>query len=149
MASLLGKQFGKIILTLDLLKRRDWSLPKKYYLCKGEEESTNHILLHCLKVSMLWHLILAIFDVQWVMPFSIKDALISWRGAFVGKKRKKARKTAPLCLFWTLWKERNQRAFKDSELTDHTILCSFMYMFLEWVRVHIEFTSLFLLDFID
>ena len=131
MASLLGKQFGKKILTLDLLKRRDWSLPKKYYLCKGEEESTNHILLHCLKVSMLWHLILAIFDVQWVMPFSIKDALISWRGAFVGKKRKKARKTAPLCLFWTLWKERNQRAFEDSELTDHVILRSFVYMFLE------------------
>ena len=131
MASLLGKQFGKKILTLDQLKRRDWSLPKNYYICKGEEESTNHILLHCLKVSMLWHLILAIFDVQWVMPFSIKDALISWRGAFVGKNRKKARKTAPLCLFWTLWKERNQRAFEDSEPTDHVILRSFVYMFLE------------------
>ena len=42
---------------------RGWSLPNKCYLCKGEEESTNHIFLHCPKASMLWHLILAIFDV--------------------------------------------------------------------------------------
>ena len=83
------------------------------------------------------------------MTFSIMDALISWQGAFVGKKRKKAWKATPLCLFWTLWKERNQRAFEDSELTDHKILRSFMYMILEWVRVHIESTSLSLLDFID
>ena len=130
---------------------RGWSLPNRCYLCKGEKESINHILLHCPKASMLWalwHLILAIFDVQWMMPFSIKDALVSWP-AFVGKKRKKAWNVAPLCLFWTLWNERYQRPFEDSELTDHTILCSFMYMFLEWVRVHIEFTSLSFLDFID
>lgn len=58
------------------------------------------------KSPILWHLILAIFDLQWVMPVLIKDELIRWRGAFVGKKRKKAWKAASLCLFWTLWKER-------------------------------------------
>ena len=40
-------------------------------------------------------------------------------------------------------------AFEDFELTYHTILCSFMYKFLEWVRVYIESISLSLLDFID
>ena len=58
-----------------------------------------------------------------------------------GKKRKKAWKAAPLCLFWTLWKERNRRAFKDSKLTDHTILHS-IYMFLKWIKVHIKSNSL-------
>ena len=48
---------------------------------------------------MLWHLIFVIFDVQWVMPFSIKNALITWWGAFVGKKRKKAWKVAPCAYF--------------------------------------------------
>ena len=66
-----------------------------------------------------------------------------------GKKRKKAWKAAPLCLFWTLWKERNRRAFEDFELIDHVILHSFMYMFLERVRVHIESNSLSVLVFID
>ena len=51
------------ILTQGQLKKRGWSLPNKCYLCKGEEESTNHILLHCPKAIMLWHLIFSIFDV--------------------------------------------------------------------------------------
>ena len=73
-----------------------------------------------------------IFYVQWVMPSSIRDALTSWWGVFIGKKRKKVWKAVPLCLFWTLWKEGNRRAFEDFELTDHAILRSLMYMFLEW-----------------
>ena len=54
----------------------------------------------------------------------------------------------PLCLFGH-YGRRDRRAFEDSELTDHVILCSFMYMFLEWVKVYIESTSLSLLDLID
>ena len=76
------------------------------------------------------------------MPFSIKDA-------FVGKKINKAWKIAHLFLFWTIWKERNRRAFEDSKLIDHAILHSFMYMFLEWVRACLGYSSLSLFDFID
>ena len=71
--------------TLDQLKMRGWCLPSRCYMCKGEEESANHILLHYPKAIMLWHLIFALFNVQWAMPFSIKDALLRQRGAFVGK----------------------------------------------------------------
>ena len=80
---------GKI-LTLDQLKRRGWTLPNKCYLCKGEDKSASHILLHCPMANMLCHLVFAMTGVQRVMPLSIKDALFSSRGAFVGKKRKKA-----------------------------------------------------------
>ena len=59
------------ILTLDLLRMRGWSLPNRCYWCKGQVEWTNHILLHCPKAIVLWHLIFAIFGVQWVMLFSI------------------------------------------------------------------------------
>ena len=49
---------------------------------------------------------------------SVRDVTISWHGAFVGKKRKKVQRVANLCLFWTLWKKRNWRAFDDSQLVD-------------------------------
>ena len=39
----------------------------------------------------------------------------------MGKKRKKALKTAPLCMFWALWRERNRRIFDNFENTDQTI----------------------------
>ena len=67
---------------------------------------------------MIWQLIFALFGVQWVMSFSIKDSLLSWHSSFVGKKRKKMWNAAPLCLFWTLWNERNRKAFEDTELMD-------------------------------
>ena len=50
--------------------------------------------------------------VQWVFPESVKEVLCSWKGSFVGKKRKKLWKSIPLYIFWTIWKERNRLAFK-------------------------------------
>ena len=137
------------ILTMDQLKRRGWILPSRCFLCKVEEESTNHVLIHYPKVAMIWHLIFALFGVQWVMPNSIKETILSWSGSFVGKKRKKAWNATPLCLFWTLWKDKNRRVFEDTKLADQTILWSFLYMFLDWVRVHVDCTSWSIFDFID
>ena len=48
---------------------------------------------------------------------------------------------------WTLWKERNGRAFNDIERVDQTIKYSFVYFFANWARVYIEdHTSV---DFVD
>ena len=116
------------ILFMDQLKRRGWSLPSRCFMYKAEEESTNRLLLHDPKATMIWQLIFALFGVQWVMSFSIKDSLLSWCGSFVGKTRKKAWNATSLCFFWSLWWKRNIRAFEDTELTDQAILWSFLYM---------------------
>ncbi|KAL6324320.1 hypothetical protein AAG906_012566 [Vitis piasezkii] len=36
---------------MDILKRRGWTSVNRCFLCKGEEGSCDHILLHCSKVS--------------------------------------------------------------------------------------------------
>ena len=59
---------------MDQLKRRGWSLPSRCFMCKAEKESTNHLLLHYPKATMIWQLIFVLFGVQWVMSFSIKDS---------------------------------------------------------------------------
>ena len=46
---------------------------------KVVEESVNHILLHCPTASIGWHIILAIFDVQWMMPFSFAGKAKNFR----------------------------------------------------------------------
>ena len=84
---------------MDQLKRRGWVLPSRRYLCKADEESANHVLIHCPKAAMIWHLIFALFGVHWVLPNSIKETILGWNGTFVGKKRKKAWNATPLCLF--------------------------------------------------
>ena len=67
-------------------------------MCKEEEETSDHILLHCLKAHILWQLIFVLFDVQWVMHSSERGLLLSWGISCVRRKRKKDWKFASLCL---------------------------------------------------
>ena len=80
--------WGKI-LTLDKLQRRGWHLPNHSYLRGCDEESAHHILLHCLVVSHLWVLFLSFVGLSRVFPKMVKEALLSWKCSFVGKKKKK------------------------------------------------------------
>ena len=81
-------EWGKI-LTLDKLQRRGWHLSNRCYLCGRNEESTHHILLHYPMVSRLWVLFFSLVGLSWVLPKTVKEALLSWKGSFVGKKKKK------------------------------------------------------------
>ena len=77
------------MLTLDRLQKRGWQLPNCCFLCDCEEETVNHILIHCTVVKVLWDIVLDLFGVQWVFPETVKEVLFSWRGPFVGKKGKR------------------------------------------------------------
>ena len=87
------------VLTLDRLQKRGWQLPNCCFLCGCEEETVNHILIHYIVVRVLSNIVLGLSGVQWVFPETVKEVLTSWKGAFVGKKRKKIWKSIPLCIF--------------------------------------------------
>ena len=118
-------------------------------MCKVEEELRDHLLLYCLKASTLWQLVYALFHVPWVMHSSKRGVLLSWNGVPIGKKRKKAWKVAPLCIFWSIWRERNRRTFEDRESLDQTFKSSFLYLFWDWVRVYMGDSISSLIDFVD
>ena len=63
----------------------------------------------------------------------------------MGKKRKKLWNTIPLCIFWTMWKERNRIAFKDGMVAAQRLKYSFAYNLWSWNRVFLgkEMHSLF------
>lgn len=48
---------------------------KRCYFCLKEEESIDHLFLHCEKAQFLWHFIFCLFRVSWVMEGSVKNAL--------------------------------------------------------------------------
>ena len=70
----------------DQLKQRERPLAGKCYLCEHEEETIKHLLMHYQSAGMLWEILLAIIDMRWVFSFSVRQALLSWEGAGVGKK---------------------------------------------------------------
>ena len=114
-------------LTLDQLQKRGWPLANRCYLCQRHEESIDHILLHCAKARTLWALLCSLFGVQWVLPATVKATLLGWDGSFVGKKRKGVWRANPLCLFWMVWKVRNNVVFEEEELSIQRLKNLFVY----------------------
>ncbi|RVW37986.1 putative ribonuclease H protein [Vitis vinifera] len=137
------------VLTLDKLQRRGWQFPNRCFLCGCEEENVNHILLHCTVVRALWEIVLALFGANWVFPEKVKDMLVSWRGPFVGRKRKRIWTSIPLCIFWTVWKERNRLAFRRGSLAIQKLKNSFVCNLWSWARVYMGEESSSLIGFLE
>ena len=89
--------WGKV-LTLDQLKRRGIPLVNRCFLCEENEETIDHLLIHCSRAKMLWDLLLAITEANWLFPRTVRQLLLAWQSVSVGKKRKRVWMAAPLCL---------------------------------------------------
>ena len=61
--------WGKI-LTMDPLANR-------CYICLRQEDTVDHLLIHCIKTRSLWELLFSLCGVTWVNPLSLRDALLS------------------------------------------------------------------------
>ena len=139
--------WGKV-LTLDQLKRRGFTLVNRCFLCEEEEETIDHLLIHCSTAKMLWNLLLAIADYDWVFPLTVRQALLAWQNARVGKKRKRVWMAAPLCLFWTVWIERNRVAFDNEIPSASRMKSSFLLTLWSWAKMFSGDNLSFLVDFL-
>ena len=101
-------------------------------LCKENEESADHILIHCGKTRELWTSLLSSFGVMWVFLDSVRNLLLEWKIKALGKKRSVVWRTMPICLFWCIWGERNRRMFKEEEMLDTSLRNLFLRSLLEW-----------------
>ncbi|KAJ9677832.1 hypothetical protein PVL29_022672 [Vitis rotundifolia] len=141
------------VLTIDRLQKRGWQMPNRCYLCGSEEENVNHLLIQCTVAGGLWGMVLSLFGAQWVFPETVKEVIISWKGSFVGKKRKRIWRSIPLFIFWTVWKERNRLAFRGGggggELAIQKIKYSFVCNLWGWAKLYNGAESRSLIGFLE
>jgi hypothetical protein len=106
---------GKI-LTMDNLRNRQLIVINWCCLCKFNGESVDHLLLHYEVACSLWNTIFSRLGLSWVMPNNVKDLFTCW---WSGSNSWSAVvwKMVPLCIMWCLWRERNNRSFKNLERT--------------------------------
>jgi hypothetical protein len=137
---------GKI-LTLDNLKRRNIVLVNRCGMCKKDEESIDHLLLHCERAQLLWNAFFGRFGLAWVMPQGVVDLLHCWWS--VGRPRSDVVwKMVPLCIMWCLWVERNGRFFEDSERSPEDLLHFFFNTLFTWAAAWLAPTVITFFEFL-
>ena len=107
-------------------------------LCKENEETANHLLIHCGKTRDLWNFLFSSFGVMWVLPDSVRNLLLEWKMKGMGKKRSVVWKMAPICLFWCIWGERNRRTFLEEEMSNTSLRKLFLRSLLEWSQQFVD-----------
>ena len=84
-----------------------------------------------------------------MFPSSVKETLLGWKGAFVGKKRRAVWNVGPLYLFWSVWKTRNRIAFEGGVLSMQKLKAFFVYLLWLESKLFIKDSPSTLIDFID
>jgi hypothetical protein len=90
------------ILTKDHLKKQHIIVVDRCCMCKRNEKSMDHLLLHC--------------DMPWVISRRIVNLYACWWSS--SSLRSAAMwKMVPTCLLWCLWRKINDINFEDRERT--------------------------------
>ncbi|RVW44551.1 Vacuolar protein sorting-associated protein 60.2 [Vitis vinifera] len=88
-----------------------------------------------------WSIIWSSYVPPKALPSLVREMLLRWQGSFLGKGCKKPGKVVPLCIFWTVWKERNMLAFDNAELSVQRMKNSFVCNLWSWTRAFVNVDS--------
>ena len=96
----------------------------RFCICCCNEESVDHLLLHCPVAHSLWVQMLQVFKIQLVMPSSVESLVSCWSYR-LREFTSDILNMVPGCLMWVVWMERNQRSFeaKEKSLVQLQALC--------------------------
>jgi len=97
-----------------------------------EEESVDHLLVHCRLVSSLWDLCLSLMGVGWVQPSNVRDVVVTWRRRMKKSWMLRVWNMVSLPIWWATCKERNQRIFEDKPLSFQNYKLQFLRLLHIW-----------------
>ena len=128
------------ILSIDNLRRK-CIIVNGYPLCLKDEETINHLMIHCVFANKIWAFFLNMFEVQWVMPQSDYDLFCLWH---LGCKFVRGKILLKSVLYASLWKL-SWTGILDSSVEE--VVDSAVWFVSEWVSRRKEFDGVPLEDF--
>lgn len=101
-------------MTWDKLQKRGFQSPPRCSLCKQENETQDHLLNSCPYAQLQWDEARNLFGKSNRDPNDIKQTIFHWgNDQFSCSIVRRIWSLAIGFVIWFLWKERNQRIFRD------------------------------------
>lgn len=104
-------------MTTDNLCKRGFHLPNICIFRMADVESVPHLFIKCPFAQEILGRMLQLWDLCWVFPSTMTDLFIQWRAPSNNQVIKRLWSYSLLHLVWGIWKERNNRIFKDTTLS--------------------------------
>lgn len=136
-------------LTHEKLQGRDFQIASWCSLCNEAEETNNHLFLHCNITAQRWALFLSTSHTLWTMPEHTSDLLSCWIRRGGSKSQKKWWNIIPPCIWWTIWRERNNRCSENIANSVQKLKWNCIKTFYFWCKEDGIEEAGQLLDFID
>ncbi|OVA10635.1 Reverse transcriptase zinc-binding domain [Macleaya cordata] len=132
------------MLTIDMLKKKGWSIPNRCYLYNCEEETIRHLMFHCKVSYEVWQYFTSAVNWYWVMPNSILTILHGWKRRGMSERGKILWKVLPASICWSLWKSRNAVAFDSKGVNVDRLILEVKIQAFFWVQGANSFNGIFL-----
>ena len=100
--------------TADRLSRKGLPHPEHCLLCNQEEETVNHLLLHCMFARQVWFIVLHGLGLQALAPQSVENPFDDWWenvNSRVDGQVKKGLNSIIIMVAWSLWNHDNRCVF--------------------------------------
>lgn len=101
-------------LTHEVLQKRGLPIVSTSCLYSETVETNSHLFLYCRFTTQIWAIFFSLTKVNWTMLEYISDLLKCWVRRGRSRSQKKWwRRIIPSCIWWSVWKERNERCLED------------------------------------
>ncbi|WMV20541.1 hypothetical protein MTR67_013926 [Solanum verrucosum] len=95
-------------------------------------ETVNHLFQHCKVTGKLWQWFINLRGIRWAMPRHTSEVLACWNRDGNQSEHKERWKIVPASIWWTIWKERNQRCFENRSIPFQSIKMNCLATFYFW-----------------
>jgi hypothetical protein len=112
----------------------------------GSEESVDHILLHCDVAYVIWITFFSRFGLSGVRSRHVVDMFTCWTTS--NTRSVATWKMVSTCLLWCLWREMNDKTFKDRERTLEENEFFFFKTLYLWIVVYVSPLTISYSDFL-
>lgn len=102
--------------TRDMLLRRGMDVSGNCIFC-SDTETASHLFLHRAFAKMVWDCLTCKLKWFYAMPADMVPAIQAWQLNLSDKDKFEIWRMVPIAIIWCLWKERNNKIFKDEHST--------------------------------